>query len=130
VSHVLALPLLAVSVLVPAGAAEQSAFEVALAEARRNAQRPGGQAFETVVGKEFGATYGPKLSGCAKQVKKPDLRDFDVLVRLSLNGRVEEALVRPETNLAMCLRDQLKEVRLQAPESAGYWVRIGLKLKQ
>jgi hypothetical protein len=112
------------------GAAESTAFDAALAEAQRNAQRPGGEAFEGAVGKEFGRVHGRKLSACAKQVKKPDLRDFDVLVKLSLNGRVEEALVRPETNLAACLRDQVKGTDLPAPESAGYWVRIGLKLKR
>jgi hypothetical protein len=111
-------------------AAEPSAFDSALAEAQRNARRPGGEAFEAAVGKQFGAAHGPKLSACAKQVKKPDLRNFDVLVKLSLNGRVDEALVRPETNLAGCLRDQVKGTDLPAPESAGYWVRIGLKLKR
>jgi hypothetical protein len=109
---------------------EQSAFDQALAEAERNAKRPAGHAFEAAVGKEFGATYGPKLSGCAKQVKKRDLRDFDVLMKLSQNGRVQEAMVRPETNLALCLRDQLKEASLPVPETEGYWVRVGLKLKR
>jgi hypothetical protein len=122
--------LLALSLLVPAVAAEQSESDAALAEARRNAGRPSGRAFEAAVGKEFGVRFGPKLSDCAKQVQKPDLRDFDVLVRLSLNGRIEESAVRPETNLALCLRGELREGSLPAPESAGYWVRVGLKLKR
>lgn len=82
------------------------------------------------MGKEFGAAYGPKLSECAKQVKQPELRDFEVLVKLSLNGGVEDALVKPETNLASCLKDQLVGGSLPVPETGGYWVRIGMKLKR
>ena len=110
--------------------AEPSAFDAALAESQSNAARPGGEAFEEAVGKEFGVTHGPKVSVCAKQVKKPDLSDFDLLVKLSLEGRVEAALVRPETNLAVCLRDQMKGASLPAPVSAGYWVHIGLDLQR
>jgi len=109
---------------------EPTAFETALAEARRNAKRPGGEAFEASVGKEFGKAHGSKLSACAKRAKKPDLRDFELLVKLSLSGHVEEALVRPETNLATCLRDGMKDAGLPPPDSPHYWVHIGLKLQR
>lgn len=118
------------SLLVTSFAEERPAVEVALDEARRNAANPSGQAFEATVGKTFGASYGPRLSACAKGVKKPDLRDFEVLLKLSVNGRIEEALVRPETNLALCLRDGLKDGSLPAPATSAYWVRVGLKLRR
>jgi len=118
------------SLLTPSSADERPSFESALAEARRNALSPAGQAFEAAVGQKFGASYGPRLSACAKQVKKPDLRDFEVLVRLSVNGRIDEALVSPETNLAVCLRDSLKDGTLPVPAAPNYWVRIGLKLRR
>ncbi|MGE3373831.1 MAG: hypothetical protein AB7O37_09870 [Vicinamibacteria bacterium] len=119
-----------VSLAPPTSAYERPSFEAALAEARRNAGSPAGQAFEASVGQRFGTSYGPRLSACAKQVKKPDLRDFEVLVKLSINGRIEEALVSPETNLAVCLRDSLKDGSLPVPAAPGYWVRIGLKLRR
>ena len=125
-----AFVLLNLGFLVPALAEEKTPFDLALAEAERNGKRPSGRAFENAVGKEFGSTYGPRVSACAKRVRKPDLRDFDVLVKLSLSGRIEEALVRPETNLSVCLRDELKQGSLPAPEENGYWVRIGMKLKR
>lgn len=120
----------ALSLLLPAFAEEKSAFDLALAEAQRNSERPGGHAFEAAVGKQFGVAYGPRVSACAKRISKPDLRDVRLLVRLSMNGRVEEVLVRPETNLALCLRDELKGGSLPVPETRGYWVHIGMKLKR
>ena len=68
------------SLLVPALAEEKAPFDRALVEAQRNSDRPGGRAFQSAVGKQFGTAFGPKLSACAKQVKKPDLRDLGVLV--------------------------------------------------
>ena len=118
------------SLLAPALAEEKAPFDRALVEAQRTSDRPGGRAFQSAVGKQFGAAFGPKLSGCAKQVRKPDLRDLAVLVKLSVNGRIEEALVRPETNRGLCLLDELKGGSLPAPETEGYWVHIGLKLKR
>ena len=120
----------ALSLLIPAFAEEKTPFDRALAEAQRNEDRPGGRAFQAAVGKQFGTAFGPKVSACAKQVKKPDLRDLGVLVKLSVNGRIEEALVRPETNLGLCLVNELREGGLPAPETEGYWVHIGLKLKR
>jgi hypothetical protein len=118
------------TLLVPLQAQEKTPFDLALVEAERNARQPSGHAFAAAVGKAFGATYGPRVSACAKRVKKPDLSDFDLLVRLSMNGRIEEALVRPETNLAVCLRDELNQGSLPVPQTANYWVRIGIKLKR
>jgi hypothetical protein len=120
----------ALSLVVPSFAQEPGAFDRALAEAERNAHRPGGRAFQAAVGKQFGTAYGPRVSTCAKRLRKPDLRDFGLLVKLSLNGRIEEALVRPETNLALCLRDELKDGSLPVPEAPAYWVHIGMKLKR
>jgi hypothetical protein len=51
-------------------------------------------------------------------------------VKLSINGRIEETLVRPDTTVAVCLREELTDGSLPAPETNGYWVRIGLKLKR
>ena len=121
---------LSLGLLISSFAEEKPAVDVAFADAKRNAQRPGGQAFQAAVGKAFGAAYGSKVSECAKRVKKPDLRDFELLVKLSINGRIEDALVRPDTNLAVCLREELTDGSLPAPETNGYWVRIGLKLKR
>jgi hypothetical protein len=124
---------LSLSLLLPLAASagdEPTPFDTALDEAKRNAKRAGGEAFEASVGKEFGKAHGAKISACAKRVSKPDLGNFDLLVKLSLSGHVEEALVRPETNLATCLRDGMKDARLPAPETPHYWAHIGLKLKR
>ena len=111
-------------------AGPKSAFDLALLEAQRNARRPSGHAFEATVGKGFSATYAGRVSACGREVKDPDLRDFEVVLKLSLNGGIEDVLVRPETNVAACLREVLLGGSLPAPETANYWVRVGLKLER
>ena len=53
--------------------------------------------------------------------------DFDLVLKLSVEGRIEEALVRPETKLAVCFREETKPEKYPPPPSAGFWFVLGVR---
>jgi hypothetical protein len=129
----LAIGLLAVVVVV-SGSSQNVAAEdpVAAAEsaAEAAAATPEGKKYEEDVATAFGRDHGNSIQTCAKEVKRPDLSDFHVLVRVSKAGQVEEALVKPSTNLAGCMRAKLKAWKLGVPPRPDQWVSVQVKLKR
>ena len=103
-------------------AAAESAAEAAAAT-------PEGKKYADEVATAFGRDQGKSIQSCAREVKRPELSDFHVLVRVSAAGQVEEALVKPSTNLAACLQGKLKAWKVSAPPQADSWVSIHVKLK-
>lgn len=119
-------------VLVSAGSRSVAAEDrVAAAEsaAQATAATPEGKKYEQDVSTAFGRDHGASIQACAKETKRPELSDFDVFVRVGAAGQVDEALVKPSTNLAVCLQGKLKGWKLGAPPTADAWVRIEVKLK-
>ena len=104
-------------------AAAESAAKVAAAT-------PEGKKYEQEVATAFGRDHGKTIQACAKEVKRPDLSDFQVLVRVGAAGQVEEALVKPGTTLAGCLRPKLKPWKVGVPPRPDQWVRVEVKLKR
>ena len=104
---------------------------VAAAEsaAEKTAATPEGKKYEDEVGTAFGRDHGKSIQACAREVKRPDLSDFHVFVRVSAVGQVEEALVKPSTNLAACLQGKLRAWKIGAPPQADSWVSVHVKLK-
>jgi hypothetical protein len=103
-------------------AAAESAADV-------TAATPEGKKYEDQVGTAFGRDHGKSIQACAREVKRPDLSNFRVFVRVSAAGQVEEALVKPSTNLAECLQGKLKAWRVGAPPHADQWVGVQVKLQ-
>jgi hypothetical protein len=103
-------------------AAAESAAEAAAAT-------PEGKRYEDVVATAFGRDQGKSIQGCAREVKRPDLSDFRVFVRIGAAGQVEEALVKPSTNIGACLQGKLKAWKVGAPPQAVQWVCVHVKLK-
>jgi hypothetical protein len=93
------------------------------------AATPEGKTYEDEVATAFGRDQGKSIQLCAREVKRPELSDFRVFVRVSAVGEVEEALVKPSTNLAACLQGKLKGWKLSAPPLADSWVSVHVKLK-
>ena len=104
-------------------AAAESAAEAAAAT-------PEGKKYKDAVAKAFGRDHGKSIQACASEVKRPDLSDFHVFVRVGATGQVEEALVKPGTNLAACLQGKLKGWKLEAPPRADLWVSVEVQLKK
>ena len=104
-------------------AAAESAADTAAAT-------PEGKKYQDEVATAFGRDQGKSIQDCASEVKRPDLSDFRVFVRVSAAGQVEEALVKPSTTLAVCLQGKLKGWKLAAPPRGGQWVSVEVKLKR
>ena len=94
------------------------------------AATPEGKKYEEEVATAFGRDHGKSIQTCAREVKRPDLSDFQVFVRVSAAGQVEEALVKPSSNLADCVRAKLTPWKLGVPPRPDQWVRIQVKLKR
>ena len=103
-------------------AAAESAAEAAAAT-------PEGKKYEDEVATAFSRDQGKSIQSCAREVKRPELSDFHVFVRVSAVGQVEEALVKPSSNLAACLQGKLKTWKIGAPPQADSWVGIYVRLK-
>jgi hypothetical protein len=112
----------------PAGV--DDSFAAAEAEAKAATETPEGKKFADAVGAAFGREQSAAFTRCAKQTKRPDLSNFDLLMRVDAAGNVDGTLARPATNLAECVRTSLKGWKVGVPPRAGQWVKIGVNLKK
>lgn len=126
-----AVALLTGLTLTPAHAAvTDNRIAIAEASARAGAARPEGRKFEEIVGQAFGRERAATVAQCARSMRRPELSDFDLFLRVNVTGTVEESLAKPTTNLADCVRSKLVGWRVPAPPRAGHWVKVGVKLRR
>jgi hypothetical protein len=74
--------------------------------------------------------HGVTVGQGAKATKRPDLLDFDLLLRVEAEGGVEEVLVKPRTNLSGCVQGKLTGSKVPGPPHAGFCVRVAVNLEQ
>jgi len=103
-------------------------FLKALREAKQNQQTPAGQNYDRVLSRYFEQQAGVPMQRCFASTKEPDARSFEMLFRLSKAGKVLDALVRPETNIAVCLRDKLKRQVFPAPPEERFWAYMDMRI--
>jgi len=101
------------------------AESAAIAEWKNGEGRSYGKAMERAFPKDHGAT----LSTCASETPNPDLSKFTLLLRIDAQGVVESAMVKPATNLAVCLEGKIKGWKTLPPPHGGFWAKLDLKLK-
>ena len=117
--------------LAPARAAVgEDPVTAAESAAKAGAEEPDGKAFGELLGQAFGREHGATIQRCAKETKKPELSDFALLLRVDGTGVVDQALVRPVTNLATCVRGKMIGWKGSVPPRAGFWVKVGVNLKR
>jgi hypothetical protein len=109
---------------------EGDAFARADAEAEAFAATPEGKEYGEAVGRSFGRDHAATINRCAKTTKRPDLSKFDLLLRIDATGVVQEVLVKPETNLAVCVSRALKGWKVAAPPRPDAWVKVAVALKR
>src|SRR5262245_25248533 len=118
---------LSLASLIPAHAAESwsTAETMAVSEWKSSAGKSYGKTLERAFSKEHAAT----VSRCAKDLNTPDLTNFTVLLRIGGNGVANEVLVKPESNLALCVKAALEGWATPLPPHADFWAKLEVKLK-
>ena len=112
-----------------ASVAAEGRLAAAEGAAKATAATAEGKKYEDEVGRAFGRDQGKSIQGCAKEIQRPDLADFNVFLRVTAAGEVEEALVKPSTNLAVCLQGKLKAWKVGTPPQPDQWVNVRVKLQ-
>ena len=111
-------------------AAAEDPVAAAESAAKAGAEEPQGKAFGEALGQAFGRVHAGTIQKCAKETKRPDLSDFSLLLRVDGDGIVDQALVKPATNLATCVQGKVVRWRTPAPPRAGFWVNVAVSLKR
>ena len=107
----------------------QDELSTAESAAKEGAETAEGKKFGEALGSAFGREHGSTIQRCAKQVKRADLSDFDLFLRVSEGGTVDSALVKPASTIATCVRDKMPGWKVPAPPHAAFWVKVGVNLK-
>jgi len=125
-----ALLVLAIGAMPATGGGEEDPFTRADTEAKALTATPEGKDYGEAVGRAFGRDHAATINRCARTTKRPDLSNFDLLLRIDAAGVVQEALVKPGTNLAACVCGALKGWKVAPPPRSDAWVRVGIALKR
>jgi hypothetical protein len=117
--------------LAPAGVAVgEDAVSAAEFAAKVGAEEPEGKAFGESLGQAFGRAHSATIQRCAKETKRAELSDFALLLRVDGAGLVDQALVKPVTNLATCVQGKMVGWKATVPPHPGFWVNVSVNLKR
>ena len=119
---------LALSSLGAKGTPKATPFETAMAASKSNLESPEGQRYDEQFGRWFGEHHGDTMVRCTKGAKPDDLRKFDLLVRVSGEGKAEEVLVSPQTSVARCVAEEIRKGASVQPPRPSYWVRVEMTI--
>lgn len=108
----------------------EDAVAAAESAAKAGAETPDGKKFGDALGQAFGREHGTTIQRCAKDTKRPDLTDFDLLLRVDETGVVDQAFVKPNTKLSVCVQQKMVGWKTSVPPRPGFWVKIGVNLKR
>jgi hypothetical protein len=82
---------------------------------------PLGKKYDTAVAVYFSQRHAKSLDACFGSVPNPDSSPFDLLVRVTANGRAKKILTRPKTNMSKCLIDAMNDDTFPVPPTPDYW---------
>jgi hypothetical protein len=89
-----------------------------------------GKKLEDDVGAASGRDQGNSVQACAKETKRLDLSDFHLFMQVNEAGHVEQALVKPSTNLAVCVQGKVKGWKAGVPPKTDAWVSVYVRLQR
>jgi hypothetical protein len=109
-------------------AADRKQLSAALAAVEANLKTSAGKLYDQQLGTNI-PQHAASIKQCRQSAANSPSNPFDVFLKLKGDGRVDEALVYPETALAICTRNALSEGKYGPPPHDNYWVNIHLQLK-
>lgn len=112
------------------GATDKKQLTAALAAVEANLKTHAGKQYDETLGTDFVAHYLPAVKQCKQSTAGTNADPFDMFLRLNGDGKVLEALVYPETPLALCTRTALAAATFTAPPHSDYWVNIHMQPKR
>jgi hypothetical protein len=125
--HLIAL-LLAFFILLSVGlATDRKQLSAALDAVNANLKTAAGKQYDEAIGKEFSEKYLASIKQCKQSA--PSLNPFDMFLKLDAEGKVQEALVYPETQLANCARTTLLAGKFTPPPHNDYWINLYMQFK-
>lgn len=111
----------------PGGIEPENPFGTRLKAAIANVQTPAGRTYyEGAFQKQFYAAYPARVSECIPQALHSEPSAFNMVLKLGADGRIEEALVRPETKLAGCFRSLVMKDVFPAPPAGGFSIPVSM----
>jgi len=112
-------------------AADKKKLSDALAAVDANLKTSAGKKYDESLGGEFSAKYISSLKQCKQSMPTGANADpFDMFLKLDGKGKVQEVLVYPESQLAVCARNALLEGQFIAPPHNDYWVNVHMNPKR
>ena len=103
--------------------------EVARSEAESNAKSPAGKRYEGVMISKAEEWLRPALERCVKEAPETERISFDALVRVSSEGKADEVLFGPQTEIAKCVAPDFRDARYPSPPQPDWWVKVIVRLK-
>jgi hypothetical protein len=104
-----------------------ASLEVARVAVETNMATAEGKHYDPIIGMAFGEKYASLLRACSEAARN-ERRDFDIYLRLSNTGTVQDVLVSPATKIATCVRQELRKGSFAPPPKPSYWVNIHMTI--
>lgn len=111
--------------------ADQRANELTAARAavKANLRTEEGCKYDAVISAEFQQSYAPTMGRCAQSATEKDLANFELLIRVAGNGKVDKVLFDPGTKIATCLAKEVAKNGFSTPPKPMYWVHVEMKIE-
>lgn len=117
--------------LLSSAANKQQQVSDAFAAAEANFKTTAGKQYDSSFGKELSANYMASVKQCKDSLPAGSkLEPFDILLKLGVQGKVQEVLLYPEVQLSSCVRTALLPATFSNPPHGNYWVNVHLNFKQ
>lgn len=107
----------------------EESFDAAKALAQESAKTDVGKKYDEAFGLNFGSRHADAMSICTSGRSESELEAFDIVAKISTDGLVETILVKPETKVAICIRDLMIRTGYPQPPMPHYYVIIHMSIE-